>query len=123
MPDDLGDLMFHNGPTGAEPTAGEAFLVVERAGSRSTLQSADIILGEAESRVAAARWVAATFARYPGCVVAGVRHRHGAWGVLSTRDDVRLVVRAGMGQLRLRSVAALAQALHGEWVARTAARP
>jgi hypothetical protein len=63
-----------------EPEIDEALLILERLGSRSALQSADIILGDTASVTAAARWIDATFAADPGCVVAGAYHRHGTWG-------------------------------------------
>jgi hypothetical protein len=97
-----------------EPEIDEALLVLERLGSRSALQSADIILGDAASVTAAVRWIDATFAAYPGCVVAGACHQHGAWALLATRTESRMLVRAGRTRLSWRSIVAVARMVYEE---------
>jgi hypothetical protein len=94
----------------------DALLVVARRGSRSALQSADIIIGVATSVTAATRWIGATFDAYPGCVVAGAWHEHGAWALLAARTGSRTLVRAGAAGLSWRSVTALAHLVHDEAV-------
>lgn len=94
----------------------DGLLVVARRGSRSALQSADIIIGVAASSTAAVRWISATFDAYPGCVVVGAWHEHGAWALFATRTGLRTLVRAGGAGLSWRSVTALAHLVHDEAV-------
>jgi hypothetical protein len=96
----------------------DAVLVLARLGSRSALQSADIILGDAPAMTDGLRWIAATFHTYPGCVVVGVCHDKGAWALFSTRTELRLLAHAGTRGLSWRSVTAMAHLVHDEAVRR-----
>jgi hypothetical protein len=96
--------------------ADDALLVLEQPGSRSALQSADIILGAAASITAGVRWIGTTFDAYPGCVVAGACHEQGAWALFATRTELRTLVRAGRARLSWQSITALARLVHREEV-------
>ncbi len=101
-----------------EGSTDDALLVLERLGSRSTLQSADIILGHATSITGAVRWIDTTFETYPGCAVAGACHARGMWALFATRTELQVLVRAGEAGLSWRSIAAMARMVHEELVRR-----
>jgi hypothetical protein len=64
----------------------DGILAVPGKATRAAVQSADILLGEAPSVTLALAWIAEVFARYPGCLVAAVRHDGGAWCAIAARD-------------------------------------
>ena len=97
-----------------EPEIDEALLILARSGSRSRLQSADIILGDAASVAAAVRWIDATFTAYPGCAVAGACHHQGIWALFATRTESRMLVCADRTRLRWRSIVTVARTVYDE---------
>lgn len=95
-----------------EPGFDDALLVVEQAGTRSTLQSADIILGTAGNIAAAVHWIGTTFDRFPGCVVAGAWCEGGRWALFATRAELWTLIDASRTGLSWQSIRSLAYLVH-----------
>jgi hypothetical protein len=76
--------------TSDRPTGNDVVVGVDGVSGRAWLQSADVILGGAPDRAGAVRWAAGVLRRFPGCAVAGVRHRGGRWLLLVARSGERL---------------------------------
>jgi hypothetical protein len=97
----------------------QEIVAVDGRSDRAVLQSADIVLGEAPNPMVAAWWIASVFARYPGCLVAAVRHDHGHWCELATRGQEPDLVRPCFGErLTEHDVEVMARARHEGLVAR-----
>ena len=86
----------------------DALLAREGLDSRSALQCADIIVGDAASMATAVRWIETTFRAYPGCAVVAACHEHGRWAIFATRN--------GRISLSWQSVGLMAHAMYDELV-------
>lgn len=57
----------------------EAIVGVEGVSTHSWLQVADIVVGQHRTRRQARRWISTVQRRYPDCLLAVARQRHGRW--------------------------------------------
>jgi len=86
----------------------DALIARDGLDSRSALQCADIIFGDAVTMAAAMRWIETTFRAYPGCAMVVVRHEHGRWAMFATRTG-----RVGLSRP---SVVRMARTMYDEMV-------
>jgi hypothetical protein len=60
----------------------EAVVGVEGVSTLAWLQAADVVVGQHRTRRQASQWIASVHRRYPRCLLAVARQRHGRWCIL-----------------------------------------
>jgi hypothetical protein len=95
----------------------DAVVGVEGTSSPSWLRSADIVIGQHRTQRAARKWLASVDERYPGCLLAVARQRHGRWCLVGL--PARTIIVRG-GRYDLATAEHLGRVIYYLWAARRA---